>query len=199
MMLEKLEDRCLLSVASVSRGGTLTVNGTALDDNILITKGRKGVLNVQVNSTALTFRIINVKRIWVDALAGNDTVAFSSRVPGATILGGDGDDHLSGTRADDSIDGGAGNDSLFGWQGNDSITGDDGSDTIDGCDGNDTLRGGIGNDSMSGFIGDDSLFGDDGNDTLFGAAGNDTVDGGAGTDNAVREGTDVFTNVETIT
>jgi Ca2+-binding RTX toxin-like protein len=186
-------------VASVSRGGTLTVNGTALDDNILITKGRKGVLNVQVNSTALQFRIITVKRIWVDALAGNDTVAFSSRVPGATILGGDGDDHLSGTRTDDSIDGGAGNDSLFGWQGNDSITGDAGADTIDGCDGNDTLRGGIGNDSMSGFIGDDSLFGDDGNDTLFGAAGNDTVDGGNGTDNAVREGTDTFLNVENIT
>jgi len=199
MLLEKLEDRCLLSVASVSRGGTLTVNGTASDDTILITKGRKGVLNVEVNGSTLQFRIISVRRIWVDCFAGNDDVAFSSRVPGATINGGDGDDHLSGTRANDTINGGLGNDSLFGWQGDDVINGDDGADTIDGCDGNDTLHGGTGNDSMSGYIGDDKLFGDDGNDTLFGAAGNDTVDGGNGTDNAVREGTDTFLNVENIT
>ena len=57
MLLEKLEDRCLLSVASVSRGGTLTVNGTASDDTILITKGRKGVLNVEVNGSTLQFRM----------------------------------------------------------------------------------------------------------------------------------------------
>jgi Ca2+-binding RTX toxin-like protein len=199
MMLENLEDRCLLSVASVSRGGTLTVNGTALNDTIRITKERKGWLNVQVNDTTLQFRLVSVRRIWVDCFAGNDDVAFSSRLPGATILGGDGDDHLAGTRANDSIDGGLGNDSLFAWQGDDTVTGGDGADTIDGCDGNDTLHGNGGNDSMSGYIGDDQVFGDDGNDTLFGAAGNDTVDGGNGTDNAVREGTDTFLNVENIT
>lgn len=197
MTLEDLEDRRLLS-ASLSAGGTLTVYGTAQNDTILIAKGRKGALNVEINGATQSFRIIGVRRIWVDCFAGNDDVAFSSRVIGATIKGGDGDDHLAGTRANDTMDGGAGNDSLFGWQGNDVITGADGSDTIDGCDGNDTLHGNGGNDSMSGYIGDDQVFGDDGDDTLFGAAGNDTVDGGAGTDNAVREGNDVFRNVESI-
>jgi Ca2+-binding RTX toxin-like protein len=196
MLIENLEDRRLLS-ASLSNG-LLTVTGTNGSDNIVVAKARKGWLNVTMNNATQRFRIISVTKIVVNALGGSDTVAFSSRVIGATINGGDGNDHLMGSRNGDTINGGAGNDSLWGWQGNDVIIGGDGADTIDGCDGNDTLHGNGGNDSMSGYTGNDQVFGDDGNDTLFGAAGNDTVDGGAGVDNAQREGNDVFRNVESI-
>jgi len=196
MMFENLEDRRLMSAASLT-AGTLTVTGTARNDTIYIAK--KGAnLGVRVNNATQTFKLADVKKIVVNALAGNDNVSFGYGTIGAKIDGGAGNDHIIGTSSNDTINGGAGNDYIHAWLGNDVVNGGDGNDTLIGCIGNDTIHGGNGNDLISGAEGDDQIFGDAGNDTLFGAKGNDKVDGGDGNDVAYRDGKDTFTRVERI-
>ncbi|WP_013325322.1 calcium-binding protein [Gloeothece verrucosa] len=107
------------------------------------------------------------------------------------IMGTNGNDTLTGANAADTLIGGLGNDLLTGLGGNDNLSGDAGIDTLLGGDGNDSLNGGTENDSLSGDAGIDTLLGGDGNDNLSGGtendslsgdAGNDTLNGGAGND-----------------
>jgi Ca2+-binding RTX toxin-like protein len=58
------------------------------------------------------------------------------------VIGGTGDDALTGTAADDILEGGAGDDTLIGGAGNDFLYGDADDDTLEGDDGNDTLDSG---------------------------------------------------------
>jgi Ca2+-binding RTX toxin-like protein len=197
MMFENLEDRRLLSAAANLASGTLTITGTTRNDTIYVSK--QGVsLNVRVNNARQTFKLADVKKMVVNALAGNDNVSFGYGTIGATINAGDGNDRVIGTSSNDTINGGSGNDYLHAWVGNDVVNGDAGNDVIIGCLGNDTIHGNAGNDLISGAQGDDQIFGDAGNDTLFGAAGYDKVDGGDGNDAAGKEGNDTFTRVEKI-
>lgn len=99
-----------------------------------------------------------------------------------TLIGGNGNDWLSGLGGDDTISGGNGNDTLFGGAGVDTLTGGNGNDTLDGGEGDDSLDGGNGDDTLSGGAGNDSLSGGNGNDTLGGGAGNDSLAGGNGDD-----------------
>ena len=74
--------------------------------------------------------------------------------------------------------GGAGDEFITGWTGNESIQ---------GLGGNDTLVGGTGNGTLSGGVGTDSVIGDTGNDVfVFGGtsevSAGETVDGTSGTD-----------------
>jgi Ca2+-binding RTX toxin-like protein len=117
--------------------------------------------------------------------AGTDTVSYASRTVAVVVnldalandgealeldkvmldvenvIGGDGDDTITGSALDNVLDGGAGN------------------DTISGGLGNDTLRGGAGNDVLHGDAGDD-IFDEgtaaNGNDTIVGGLGIDKVD-----------------------
>ena len=115
----------------------------------------------------------------------------------ATILGGGGNDMLSGSDGADVLSGGsgadliagnAGNDSVFAGSGEDTVQGGDDNDVILGQGGDDTLEGGNGDDFVNGGAGTDRVFGDDslgltsGNDTLSGGARNDALFGGAGND-----------------
>ena len=86
----------------------------------------------------------------------------------ATIVGDDGPNKLSGTRAADVI-------AALG--GNDKVSGLAGKDTICGGSGKDTLKGGKGN---------DKLFGQAGKDTLKGGPGKDKLKGGAGKDKLIQ-------------
>ena len=137
------------------------------------------------------------------------------------IVGGAGDDVLSGDRARNVIDGGAGNDTLLGAYNNDLMVGGAGSDVADysylatgftasidsggtvtvavAAVDTDTLvsiegiRGGAGNDTLFGDAAANMLAGGGGNDTLSGRGGNDVLDGGAGADVlAGGEGADRF-------
>ncbi len=138
-----------------------------------------------------------------DLGAGNDRFlgqnAKSGRVP-LQVLGGEGNDTLTGSFGVDVFDGGAGNDSLTGGDGhdqlsggigddilkggigNDELDGGDGSDVLDGETGNDIVAGGDGNDSLTGAAGNDTLKGDNGNDSLFAGTGDDRLEGGTGDD-----------------
>lgn len=169
------------SAVGASTAGAITLNVTANDEETLtlVSQGAAnsvGTLTVAnaksliVNaSTALTVGTLTnggavLKTL--DASASTADVVFTTQAmsSAATVLGGAGNDSLTGSTGSDSMSGGAGNDSL---QGN------GGADTIDGGAGNDVLTGGSGN---------DSILGGDGNDTIDSGAGNDVIQGGAGND-----------------
>lgn len=105
--------------------------------------------------------------VTIDAATTDDVAADLGLVEGATIsnegdknvniewlVGGSGDDVLTGHTAGETIEGGDGNDTINGGAGDDTLYGDGGNDTINGGDGNDTLFGGGGIDQAVGGNGD---------------------------------------------
>jgi len=156
-------------------------------------------------------------RVFVDALAGDDTIDGSGLVTtAARFLGGEGDDTIYGGGAADFLDGDgidglvAGNDEIHGGGGADIIYGDggegadpgvdliygdDGDDTIysDGAEGAaDTVYGGEGNDTIDTGGGNDLAYGEAGDDILLGGdgaeGGDDQLFGGEGRDILVADG-----------
>ncbi|WP_129782222.1 hypothetical protein [Peristeroidobacter soli] len=134
---------------------------------------------------------VNSSEVHILGGAGNDTLTGTRGddvlVGGAgtdVLRGGDGDDTLSGGLGNDTLEGGAGNDMLDGGDGIDVLRGGDGNDSLNGGLGNDTLEGGAGNDVLDGGAGNDILRGGAGDDALTGGAGDDTIDGGEGHDTA---------------
>jgi Ca2+-binding RTX toxin-like protein len=103
------------------------------------------------------------------------------------IIGGLGDDVVTGNAGFQELRGYYGNDTLRGGDGADRLYGfnnaapgalnlstsypDD--DLLDGGDGHDLLRGEFGNDTLDGGSGDDTLDGGTGNDSLLGGSGSD--------------------------
>jgi len=65
---------------------------------------------------------------------------------GVTRIGGNGEDHLTGTPQNDFLDGGGGADFLEGFAGADFLNGGSGDDILDGGAGADHLAGGLGDD-----------------------------------------------------
>ncbi len=97
------------------------------------------------------------------------------------VIGGAGDDIITGTGGDDTLLGGDGNDTINGGAGNDILTGGAGNDTINGGTGNDTITGGQGDDNLYGGNGDDTYVyagANWGSDHIYEYAGggSDTVD-----------------------
>jgi uncharacterized delta-60 repeat protein len=111
------------------------------------------------NDTADYFRRIDNLAVSPENAANDGALAERDNVRSdiETILGGHGDDRITGSGRADSIGGGDGNDRLYGMFGD---------DRIDGGAGNDTLSGGAGNDWMDGGLGADSMSGGDGVDTI---------------------------------
>ena len=69
----------------------------------------------------------------------NDTIDCTNASPGKTIVGGDGNDTITGTAFNDTIDAGNGNDTVTGGPGDDFIEGGNGNDTLTGSAGNDVV------------------------------------------------------------
>ena len=93
------------------------------------------------------------------------------------VIGGTGDDTITGDAAANVLDGGDGDDVLNGGGGNDTLEGD-GRDSHPYGD-SDVLNGGAGDDVLRGQAFADTLNGDDGDDLLDGGLGADMVNGGA--------------------
>jgi Ca2+-binding RTX toxin-like protein len=111
------------------------------------------------------------------------------------MVGGGGDDVLSGLDGDDVILGNEGGDTVKAGAGDDLVKAGAGDDVVFGNEGNDDLFGGAGRDLITGDAGDDRVFGDAGDDALEGGIGNDTVYGGAGNDRiiaTVGDGNDTY-------
>lgn len=115
-----------------------------------------------------------------DYLMGGTGVDYDPAVLAAgyfdrdTLLGGAGNDTLSGGLDENILDGGAGNDLLNGSGSRDTLFGGDGNDTLRGGGNDDRLTGGDGDDVLRGFAGDDRFAGGAGLDRLFGGDGTDT-------------------------
>jgi hypothetical protein len=148
--------------------------------------------------------------VTVDAGDGNDRVVVHSPLP-FMLMGGAGDDRLSGGEGVDVLEGGYGEDTLAGGPGADVFRGQGGTDTVtfadhaagvdadadgaadDGAAGErdtvmsdvENLVGSPGADLLVGAAGPNALNGGDGDDTLYGRDGDDVLDGGEGSD-AVR-------------
>jgi len=115
--------------------------------------------------------------------AGDDTIdASAATSDGSVLMGGAGDDILTGTSGNDHIYGSSADAVQGSADGADSLVGGDGGDYIQGNAGNDTIDGGAGSDRLRGGADDDSITGGDGNDSINGNVGNDTIDGGADND-----------------
>ncbi|MGO4909627.1 hypothetical protein ACEN2J_14980 [Pseudorhodobacter sp. W20_MBD10_FR17] len=175
--------------------GQLTITSNALGAIIQL---RDTVIDVRTNNgTALTRdSLFGLNFSWADRipifpLLEEEPDPDPPPIENIVLVGGGGDDILSGDSGTDWITGGAGNDTISGAAGDDTLIGDIGNDYLDGgadndvlrgSDGNDTLVGGAGNDDLYGEGGNDSLLGGDGNDTLTGADGDDILYGGLGND-----------------
>jgi Ca2+-binding RTX toxin-like protein len=120
--------------------------------------------------------------------AGQDTADYGDRSAAVTVTtDGVANDGASGeadnVQSDvDSIVGGSGDDRLTGGAGPDVLLGDAGDDTLAGNAGNDVLLGGDGDNSLNMGAGDDVAFAGAGDDTVRGFAGHDAVFAGAGDD-----------------
>jgi Ca2+-binding RTX toxin-like protein len=75
----------------------------------------------------------------------------------------------------ETLIGGNGNDFLTGTEVADVIIGNDGDDTLNGLGGDDILRGGNNNDAMRGGAGNDTMVGDKGSDVFTGGFGDDRM------------------------
>jgi Ca2+-binding RTX toxin-like protein len=113
---------------------------------------------------------------------GNDTLTGSGAAN--YIQGAGGTDTIYGLGGDDTLDGGMGG--IFPLNrntGNDQLWGGDGNDTLHASDfGNNSLYGEAGNDKLFGYGGADNLYGASGNDNLYGGANDDQLFGGTGDD-----------------
>jgi hypothetical protein len=143
----------------------------------------RAVINGQVAGTA---ELSPITRIEIDGGDGDDRISVqlgsAASAVATRLVGGKGNDFLTGSANADVIVGGVGNDTLEGGAGDDTLDGDAGNDRLLGGDGKDTLRGGVGNDVLAGGSGNDVLVGDKGPDRLKGGDDDDNLAGGAGND-----------------
>jgi hypothetical protein len=105
------------------------------------------------------------------------------------LLGGSGDNSISGYDGDDYMTGGpaiadntTGADRMYGGNGKDQMWGGAGDDTMLGGDGDDDISGGLMSDNGHDY---DRLYGDWGRDGLDGGRYNDFYDGGPGSDRMI--------------
>ena len=89
------------------------------------------------------------------------------------VIGGAGEDKITGNVATNRLHGGAKSDTIAGMDGDDYLFGDTGSDRLEGGTGADHLYGGAQNDTLLGQSGDDILVGGLGRDFLSGGRGRD--------------------------
>src|SRR5262249_56698842 len=133
---------------------TVTVNGTAGDDQIRIaSSGASVVLNRLSAQVLISDAESGNDTLVINGGAGNDTIDASAVVADSMAL---------------TLNGGVGNDAIIGSAGNDILNGDDG---------NDTVIGGRGNDFPSLRAGGDTFVWKpgDGSGTVEGPAGFDTL------------------------
>jgi Ca2+-binding RTX toxin-like protein len=159
-----------LDQASNWLGHLLTLThstGAATDDGAYPVLKALGATSVAIDETAVGSFVGGISALgWSEVGPEHDNVRCGQ------VLGGTGNDAITGDSRANILRGGDGDDVLSGGAGNDTLYGEAGADTLYGGGGNDLLIGGRGTGTDLG----DSLVGGDGNDTLEGDDGVDVFD-----------------------
>lgn len=112
---------------------------------------------------------------------GNDTITGSWA--SSTLAGGAGNDRLIATGGPQNVlDGGTGDDEITGGWGNDRLIGGEGNNTIRANGSSSVITAGSGNDTITGSWGDDQIDAGHGNNRIDAAGGKNTVIAGDGDD-----------------
>jgi Ca2+-binding RTX toxin-like protein len=147
--------------------GNVTWNGSSL--TAVMDNGLSNIEAINLNlSGGVDWLIYNATAAVVVNLATNSASGFASVSNIEKVIGGSGNDTLTGDTLDNRLDGLAGADTLDGGAGADAVLGGDGADTIQASAGNDSLQGQNGNDTFH-------WTSVDGRDTFNGGADIDTV------------------------
>ena len=202
--IERLEDRRLLSAATLVNG-VLRVMGDAGSSNTIVVENSSDgtAINVTINSvnargvpSALTksFPKLGIVSVFVSGGRGNDDISVGQEsvvnehldepelhLP-TTVMSKHGNDRVVTGDANDVIFSGAGNDTIESGGGDDWIRGMLGDDIIEAGGGVDRVNAGGGNDRVDGEGGNDTVRGEAGNDFLEGDGGDDVLFGGVGND-----------------
>jgi Ca2+-binding RTX toxin-like protein len=206
----------VITTSNTGTGSTVvTVTATPGNDIASISVANGNVIIV-VNGQTESFPIGSVSSIVVDMEGGDDSVVIGPGVPPCSVDGGPGNDTLVdnsganntlvGGAGDDSVSGGTGADLIHGNSGNDTLggggpgsllLGNTGDDLINAGSSGTTVRGGLGDDTVSSAQGGDSLRGGAGDDVFldFGAGSGDTLDGGVGLNFAQNNPMDMMSNI----
>ena len=137
----------------VGNGGDDLLEGSAGDDTLVGGRGDDTLIGGRGNDTADYSE--NTVGMPVDAtldsrVVSHDGVGGKDRISSSTenLLGGDGDDRLTGNDHGNWLAGNGGNDSLFGNGGTNRLDGGDGDDILwGGGEGTSTIFAGLGNDA----------------------------------------------------
>jgi len=172
-------------ISALFAQGVLTVIGDDQDNTLTVSRDVAGAILVNGGAVPVTGGIPNTNNttlIQIFGLDGADVLLVDDTngpMPRATLLGGDGDDSLTGSANADELDGGPGDDELSGRGGDDRVIGGPGHDNLGGGPGTDQFFGGEGDDEIVWLPGEgsDLVEGQEGNDTLLfvGANGDEVV------------------------
>ncbi|MGZ6019996.1 MAG: calcium-binding protein [Phenylobacterium sp.] len=161
-----------LAADSLQAGGAFDLlQGNAGNDILQSTGGFSTLYGGQDNDTI----VVSGPSNFVQGNKGADTIQGQAQGVD-TLLGGQGDDHITGGGV---LDGNLGDDVLSGTG---QLLGEDGDDTLISPGAHDVLSGGNGNDSLSATHGADSVNGGAGDDTIDGSSTASTLAGGGGSD-----------------
>jgi Ca2+-binding RTX toxin-like protein len=219
----------LIDIENLTGGaGNDALTGNASDNFIEGGAGNDTMTGGGGNDTvSYAASLVNVSVSLTVATAQNTVGAGTDTISGfRNLIGGAGNDALTGDVNANILTGGLGNDTLNGGSGADTasyagatgnvsvslaiaaaqVTGGAGTDTLMQIE---NLIGGLGNDTLTGDVNANLLEGGAGNDTLSGGGGADTLIGGLGNDRyvhsagvtiieAVDGGTDEITSAESI-
>ena len=127
------------------------VRGGAGNDHLLVSRdsmtdsyaGDSGIDTLDVSQASASVEVDLQSGVARGADIGDNQISDIEQV-----IGGAGDDWLSGSAGDDALHGGAGDDTLSAQAGDDNADGGDGDDTLSDGYGSDTMRGDAGNDVM---------------------------------------------------
>jgi Ca2+-binding RTX toxin-like protein len=139
---------------------TMQVSGTSGNDTIHVALSGSAVMTIEGMTPT------NVEQYTVDGGAGTDTLDYTGTTSNVTV-------NLA-TPSATGFTSVAGIENVIGGNGNDTLTGDANANVLTGGAGNDTLDGGAGADTMIGGTGDDTYFVDNAGDVVTELAGEGT-------------------------
>jgi Ca2+-binding RTX toxin-like protein len=147
------------SAAALEVGGTVCTHPEGMPNQLLCDSNKVSGFEVNAgggDDTVSVSRAIGVP-VTLRGGPGNDRLTGGANVLGDRLVGGPGEDVLSGMGGPDVIYGGPGNDVLLGGTGDDKLFGGPGDDKLFGGPGDDSLRGEAGEDLLADNLGENVL------------------------------------------